>query len=90
MCLIGEDSNGEAIEQFRSHRPEVTLIDSLMSEMNGIERSRGSVIPNRNGALLASFCSVENYGAGGDGSAVCTQAARIRLYVLFPVVRVKL
>ena len=43
MCFVGEASNGhEAIEQFRSHRPEVTLVDLLMPEMNGIERSRGS------------------------------------------------
>ena len=43
MCLVGEASNGrEAIEQFRSHRPDVTLMNVLMPEMNGIERSRGS------------------------------------------------
>ena len=42
MCWVGEASNGrEAIEQSRSHRPEVTLMDLLMPEMNGIERSRG-------------------------------------------------
>jgi len=43
MCLVGEASNGsEAIEQLRSQRPDVTLMDALMPEMNGIERSRGS------------------------------------------------
>jgi YesN/AraC family two-component response regulator len=43
MRLVGEASNGrEAIEQLRSHRPDVTLMDSLMPEMNGIERCRVS------------------------------------------------
>ena len=80
MCLVGKASNGrEAIVQFRSHRPDITLMDLVMPEMNGIERTRVGFIPNRNGALLASFCSAENYGAGGDGSTVCTQVALIGL-----------
>jgi DNA-binding NarL/FixJ family response regulator len=38
MNLVGEASNGrEAIEQFRSHRPDVTLMDLQMPEMNGID-----------------------------------------------------
>ena len=38
MRLVGEASNGrEAIEQFRSHRPDVTLMDLQMPEMNGID-----------------------------------------------------
>jgi DNA-binding NarL/FixJ family response regulator len=38
MVLIGEASNGrEALEQFRVHRPDVTLMDLQMPEMNGIE-----------------------------------------------------
>jgi DNA-binding NarL/FixJ family response regulator len=36
MVLIGEASNGkEAIEQFRLHRPDVTLMDLQMPIMNG-------------------------------------------------------
>ncbi|HWC17088.1 MAG TPA: response regulator transcription factor [Terriglobales bacterium] len=36
--LVAEASNGrEAIEQFRSHRPDVTLMDLQMPEMNGID-----------------------------------------------------
>ena len=36
--LVGEAGNGrEAIEQFRLHRPDVTLMDLVMPEMNGIE-----------------------------------------------------
>ena len=38
MTLIAEAANGrEAIEQFRKHRPDVTLMDLQMPEMNGID-----------------------------------------------------
>src|SRR6202045_4257714 len=38
MVLVGEASNGrEAIHQFRAHRPDVTLMDLQMPEMNGID-----------------------------------------------------
>jgi DNA-binding NarL/FixJ family response regulator len=38
MKLIGEASNGqEAIEMFRSHRPDVTIMDLQMPEVHGTE-----------------------------------------------------
>ncbi|MCU1257771.1 MAG: two-component response regulator [Bryobacterales bacterium] len=38
MTLVGEASNGrEAIEQFRIHRPDITLMDLQMPEMNGLD-----------------------------------------------------
>jgi DNA-binding NarL/FixJ family response regulator len=38
MSLVAEATNGrEAIVQFRSHRPDVTLMDLQMPEMNGID-----------------------------------------------------
>src|SRR4030088_906142 len=38
MTLVGEASNGrEAIEQYRLHRPDITLMDLEMPDMNGIE-----------------------------------------------------
>ena len=38
MKMIGEASNGrEAIQQFREHRPDVTLMDLQMPEMNGLD-----------------------------------------------------
>jgi len=38
MCLVAEASNGrEAIQQFRTHRPDITLMDLQMPEMNGLE-----------------------------------------------------
>lgn len=41
MQLVAEAANGlEAIEQFRLHRPDVTLLDVQMPEMDGIEAIR--------------------------------------------------
>ena len=38
MQLIGEASNGrEAVEQFRKHHPDITLMDLQMPEMSGID-----------------------------------------------------
>ena len=38
MSLVAEASNGrEAIQQFRAHRPDITLMDLQMPEMNGLE-----------------------------------------------------
>ncbi len=38
MILVAEAPNGrEAIQQFRTHRPDITLMDLVMPEMNGID-----------------------------------------------------
>ena len=38
LILVGEASNGrEAIQQFRAHRPDITLMDLQMPEMNGLD-----------------------------------------------------
>ena len=38
IVLVAEASNGrEAVEQFRTHRPDVTLMDVQMPEVNGID-----------------------------------------------------
>jgi len=38
MSLIAEASNGhEAIQQFRAHRPDITLMDLQMPDMNGVD-----------------------------------------------------
>jgi DNA-binding NarL/FixJ family response regulator len=47
MCVIAEASNGrEAVEQFRMHRPDITLMDLQMPKMNGLDAL---------GAILAEF-----------------------------------
>jgi DNA-binding NarL/FixJ family response regulator len=43
IVLIAEASNGrEALEQFRRHRPDVTLMDLQMPDMSGIDTFAGS------------------------------------------------
>jgi DNA-binding NarL/FixJ family response regulator len=38
MCLVAEASNGrEAIQQFRAHLPDITLMDVQMPVMNGLD-----------------------------------------------------
>ena len=38
MVLVAEASNGrEALEQFRRHRPDITLMDLEMPDMSGID-----------------------------------------------------
>jgi DNA-binding NarL/FixJ family response regulator len=38
MALVAEAADGrEAIQQFRTHRPDITLMDLQMPEMNGLE-----------------------------------------------------
>src|SRR5258706_9781762 len=38
MSLVAEASNGrDAIQQFRAHRPDITLMDLQMPEMNGMD-----------------------------------------------------
>jgi DNA-binding NarL/FixJ family response regulator len=38
MVLVGEASNGrDAIQQFRKHHPDVTLMDLQMPQMNGLD-----------------------------------------------------
>jgi len=42
MKLVAEASNGrEAIQQFRTHRPDITLMDLQMPEMNGLDAMIG-------------------------------------------------
>lgn len=38
MILVGQASNGrEAIQQFRAHKPDITLMDVQMPELNGLD-----------------------------------------------------
>jgi DNA-binding NarL/FixJ family response regulator len=77
MRLVGEASNGrEAIEQFRSHRPDVTLMDLQMPEMNGINAliAIRSEFPDARIILLTTYA----------GDALCKRAmqAGARAYIL--------
>src|ERR1700722_18171908 len=58
MKLVAEASNGEeAIEKFRSHRPDVTLMDLQMPGLNGIEAINRiqSEFPNARLIVLTTY-----------------------------------
>jgi DNA-binding NarL/FixJ family response regulator len=77
MSLVGEASNGrEAIEQFRSHRPDVTLMDLQMPEMNGID----ALIAIRSEFPEARIIVLTTYA----GDALCKRAmkAGAQAYIL--------
>src|SRR6266404_713687 len=64
MVLVGEASNGrEAIEQFHTHRPDVTLMDLQMPEMNGTD----AILAIRKDFLNARFIVLTTYS--GDAQA---------------------
>jgi len=77
MRLVGEASNGrEALEQFRSHRPDVTLMDLQMPEMNGID----ALIAVRSEFPEARIIVLTTYA----GDALCKRAmkAGAQAYIL--------
>jgi DNA-binding NarL/FixJ family response regulator len=82
MRLVGEASNGrEAIDQFRTHRPDVTLMDLQMPEMDGIDALiaiRGE-FPDARIIMLTTYM----------GDTLCTRAmkAGARAYILKGCVR---
>src|SRR6266700_7357316 len=82
MSLVGEASNGrEAIEQFRSHRPDITLMDLQMPEMNGID----ALIAIRSEFPEARIIVLTTYA----GDALCKRAmkAGAQAYILKGSVR---
>src|SRR6202158_4628609 len=61
MKLVAEASNGlEAIEKFRLHRPDVTLMDLQMPALNGIEAIIGiqSEFPNARIIVLTTYADI--------------------------------
>jgi DNA-binding NarL/FixJ family response regulator len=77
MKLVAEASNGlEAIEQFRTHRPDVVLMDLQMPGMNGID----SMIAIRGEFPDARFIVLTTYT--GDVQIVRALKAGARAYLL--------
>jgi DNA-binding NarL/FixJ family response regulator len=77
MALVAEASSGrEAIEQFRRHRPDVTLMDVQMEEMNGIE----AIIAIRSEWPTAKIIVLTTYA--GDVLAQRALKAGAHAYVL--------
>jgi len=77
MVLVGEASNGrEAIQQFRTHHPEVTLMDLQMPEMNGLD----ALIAIRNEFADAKVIVLTTYA--GDVQILRALKAGAQAYLL--------
>jgi len=77
MKLVAEASNGsEAVEKFRLHRPDVTLMDLQMPALNGIDAIIGirSEFPNARIIVLATY--------EGDVQILRALKAGARAYIL--------
>ena len=85
MVLVAEASNGrEAVEQFRTHRPDVTLMDVQMPEVNGID----AILKIREEFPEARFIVLTTYG--GDAQATRAFKAGAAGYLLKNMVRKEL
>jgi len=77
MKLVAEACNGqEAIEQFRLHRPDVTLMDLRMPALNGVE----AIIEIRNEFPNARLVVLTTYA--GDVQVLRALKAGARAYIL--------
>jgi len=85
MVLIAEASNGrEAVEQFRAHLPDVTLMDVQMPEVNGID----AILKIREEFPDARIIVLTTYG--GDAQAARAFKAGASGYLLKNMVRKEL
>src|SRR5271157_6450632 len=77
MVMAGEASNGrEAIQQFRTYHPDITLMDLQMPEMNGLD----SLIAIRNEFPDARVIVLTTYA--GDVQIVRALKAGAQAYLL--------
>jgi DNA-binding NarL/FixJ family response regulator len=77
MVLVGEASNGrDAIQQFRTHHPDITLMDLQMPEMSGID----SLIAIRNEFPDAKVIVLTTYA--GDTQILRALKAGAQAYLL--------
>jgi DNA-binding NarL/FixJ family response regulator len=77
MTLVAEASNGrEAVEQYRVHRPDITLMDLQMPEMNGLD----AVIAIRSEFPQARIIMLTTYA--GDAQVLRAMKVGARGYLL--------
>jgi DNA-binding NarL/FixJ family response regulator len=77
MTLVSEASNGrEAIQQFRMHHPDVTLMDLQMPEMNGLD----ALMAIRNECPGAKIIMLTTYA--GDVQIIRALKAGAQAYLL--------
>ena len=77
MQMVAEGTNGrEAIQQFRAHRPDITLMDLQMPEMSGLD----AIIAIRGEFPDARIIVLTTYG--GDVQALRALQAGARAYLL--------
>jgi len=77
MSAVAEASNGrEAIQQFRTHRPDITLMDLQMPEMNGLD----ALVAIRNEFPEARIIVLTTYT--GDVQILRALKAGARAYLL--------
>jgi DNA-binding NarL/FixJ family response regulator len=77
MTVIAEAANGrEAIQQFHRHRPDITLMDLQMAEMNGLD----AIIAIRSEFPEARIVVLTTYA--GDVQALRALKAGARAYLL--------
>ena len=77
ISLVAEASNGrEAIEKFRQHRPDITLMDLQMPEMNGVD----AMIAIRNEFPEARVIVLTTYS--GDVQVLRAMKVGARAYLL--------
>ena len=85
ISLVGEATNGqEAIEAYRTHRPDVTLMDLQMPGMNGIE----AILAIRSEFPAARFVVLTTYD--GDAQALRALKAGATGYLLKGMLREEL
>lgn len=85
MVLVAEANNGkEAVEQFRAHRPDVTLMDLQMPTMSGID----AIVAIRKEFPNARIIVLTTYS--GDAQAVRAFKAGASGYLLKNMVRKEL
>ena len=85
MLIVGEAANGrEAIDMFRSHRPDITLMDLQMPDLNGID----AILTIRQEYPQARIIVLTTY----EGDALARRALKAGVvgYILKDMIRTEL